>query len=384
MRRLRVAVQAWLDWRPPSGARTRLRGLLTALAELPESHAVEIHLLGTEDPDPVLHSLSVRHPHMHWHGVFVSRPGSLTRALDESRRLPALLHDLEVDVLDQSSLPVARLQVPVCLTLHDLRDLGPHARGMRRFAIHQTLEQAVRRAARIVVPTQAVSRELEERQPRTRDRILVVPPALEAASFRDARPVPGLPGPYFLHLGRPEPRKNLPFLIAAHRAARAEEDALPPLVLAGPGLAPSQRPISLARALGDAPTGVQWLESPDDSILPSLLAGACALVFPSTLEGFGMPALEALAAGVPILAPEGSVQADVAGPAALTLPLDDPGSWTRALLDLTRSPALQSKLRQQARLRSLDFDPCSAARAWMGAWRASAAAGSSHLLDTLA
>ena len=51
---LRVAVQAWLDWRQPSGARTRLRGLLTAWADLPESREVEVHLLGSEDPDPVL------------------------------------------------------------------------------------------------------------------------------------------------------------------------------------------------------------------------------------------------------------------------------------------------------------------------------------------
>jgi O-antigen biosynthesis alpha-1,3-rhamnosyltransferase len=379
---LRVAVQAWLNWRQPSGARTRLRGLLTAWADLPESREVEVHLLGSEDPDPVLVTLCAQHSHLHWHAVFPRSRGSLARTLDESRRLAPALRALDVDLLDIGSLPLPRLATPMCLTLHDLRDLGPHARGLRRFAIHQALEHAVHRAGRIVVPSAAVALQLQERHPRATGLIRVVPPAFDAGPFRGAKPLSGLEPPYFLHLGRPEPRKNLPFLIRAYQAARSLDADLPPLVLAGPSLEPRGRPRALVRALAEGDGGVRFVDNPTDEQLPSLLAGACALVFPSVLEGFGMPALEALAAGLPILAPVGSVQAQVAGAAAWPLPLEEPLAWTRALLRIAHSPALRSKLHEAAQLRAQEYSPAAAARAWLRAWRETSLAGSAHAFET--
>ena len=382
MSSLRVGVQAWLDWRPPSGARTRLRGLLTALAGLPESTGVEVHLLGSRDPDPVLHALCAEHAHFHWHAWFEQYGGTLGRALEESRRLPRTLADLELDLLDLGSLPLPRLEIPMCLTLHDLRDLGPYSRGLRRLAIHQTLIDAVDRATRILVPSTAVAQELQERHPKAADRTRVVPPAIDASPYRRARPIRELPRSYFLHLGRPEPRKNLPFLIQVYREARARAPQLPPLVLAGPSLEPSKRSRSLRRALGEDGEAILYMHEPDDAILPSLLAGARALLFPSRVAGFGMPALEALAARVPVLAPVDSVQAQVAGDAGMALPLESPETWTRAILSLADSPSLRSRLSSAAVRRCAGFDPCSAARAWLGAWHECDGRGSAHAFET--
>ncbi len=128
--------------------------------------------------------------------------------------------------------------------------------------------------------------------------------------------------PYLLHLGTLEPRKDVPTLIRAFAAlARAHDDLS--LVLAGrEGWAPAALEEALARP--EIAGRIRRLGYVEDAALPPLLRRAAAVVYPSLEEGFGLPALEALACGAPLVTTAGSVMAETAGAAALLAPPSDP------------------------------------------------------------
>jgi glycosyltransferase involved in cell wall biosynthesis len=135
-----------------------------------------------------------------------------------------------------------------------------------------------------------------------------------------------LPERYLLAVGTLEPRKNLAHLIAAYTELRLSEPGTPPLVLAGPpGWGPSLDWTAL-------PAGsVLTTGYLDDADLRAVLAGASALAFPSIYEGFGMPPLEALAAGVPVVASDLPVMREVLGGHATLVPTADRDALAAAL-----------------------------------------------------
>ena len=134
-----------------------------------------------------------------------------------------------------------------------------------------------------------------------------------AAEVADARQHFGLDRPYVLFAGTVEPRKNLPRLVAAFERIRAEHGDLQ-LVLAGPsGWGDVAVTGGEVRALG--------FVSPDQ--LRALYAGAEVLAYPSLREGFGLPVLEAMAQGTPVVTSRGTSTEDVAGGRAVLVdPLD--------------------------------------------------------------
>jgi glycosyltransferase involved in cell wall biosynthesis len=136
----------------------------------------------------------------------------------------------------------------------------------------------------------------------------------------------GIPHRYLLFVGNLEPRKNLGTLLRAHAAARGQDPSTPPLVLVGPagwgdrwqGTAPDPRDVVLAGSLS----------GPD---LRRVVARAAAVCMPSRYEGFGLPVLEALAAGRPVLASDIPAHREIAAAQATLLPADDVDAWAGAL-----------------------------------------------------
>jgi glycosyltransferase involved in cell wall biosynthesis len=191
---------------------------------------------------------------------------------------------------------------------------------------------ALRRGASVLAVSHAMAAEIAAEYGIDDDRITVahhgVDPAwggAEPPSASDRRRL-GLPERYLLFMGNLEPRKNLGTLLRAHAQARAEDQDVPPLVLVGPagwgdrwqGHPPDPADVVLAGYLAD-----------DD--LRAAVAGAAAVCMPSHYEGFGLPVLEAMAAGRPVVASDISAHREVAGVHAELLPALDTDAWADAL-----------------------------------------------------
>ncbi|HXT22464.1 MAG TPA: glycosyltransferase family 1 protein, partial [Thermoanaerobaculia bacterium] len=171
-------------------------------------------------------------------------------------------------------------------------------------------------------------------------------------------------------VGTLEPRKNLPLLLEAWRQVSRRSPA-PPLVLCGRW---GWHSGDLARAV-ERGAGEGWLVhlgyvAPEQ--LAALYRGARLLALPSLYEGFGLPIVEAFAAGVPVVASDLPVLREVAGEAALFAPPENVDAWAAALARLLADDGLRADLAARGRARAERFDWRRSAAAHVDAWCAAA------------
>ena len=223
------------------------------------------------------------------------------------------------------SLPRSR-PAPEVVTVHDLTLIEHpewHERSKTAF-FGAAMRRSAGRAERIIVLSERDRLRFVARFA-PRGEVVVIPHGVDHARFRDSEPRTGadrqvlerrgVRAPYVLYLGTIEPRKNLPVLLEAFERLRLRHRDLR-LVLAGtPGWGSGDFERRLA--LSSEREAVSLLGYVDDDDVPALLRAASAVAYPSSAEGFGLPVLEALACGSPIVTTTSSVMADVAGGAAL-------------------------------------------------------------------
>ena len=259
-------------------------------------------------------------------------------------------------------------------TVHDLtiHRLPEATRPDTAAALAAELERTLLGAAMLVTPSEAVRGELVRRgvSP-SRVRAIHHGPG-QLAAQPAAEPPPGSPPRFGLYVGTLEPRKNLPVLLAAWRRLHERLPGAPPLLLCGRwGWHSGALARTVARGVEEG-----WLAHPGYVATPQLAAlyrRALLVALPSLYEGFGLPIVEAFAAGTPVVASDLPVLREVAGEAALFAAPADVEAWVAALERLLVDGDLRRDLAARGLARAARFDWRRAAAAHVAVWRLAAA-----------
>jgi glycosyltransferase involved in cell wall biosynthesis len=259
-----------------------------------------------------------------------------------------------------------RSPIPSVVTVHDLSFFDApewHERSKAVF-FRRAIERAARDAAVVVCPSVTTAEALP-RWCRVEAEVVVAPHGVDTGRFRPEEPKPGadavrLSGidarlasgrPFLVFVGTLEPRKDVPTLVRAFSAvASLHPEAL--LVLAG-GRGWGADDVDAAVVASGLGKRIVETGYVDDDAIPALLRSAAAVVYPSLYEGFGMPALEALACGATLVTTRGTAMEEVAGESALLVPPGD-ASALSGVLDAILSGSGDD--REGSRRRSLGFD----------------------------
>ncbi|MGB6163256.1 MAG: glycosyltransferase family 1 protein [Pseudonocardiaceae bacterium] len=231
--------------------------------------------------------------------------------------------------------PGPRCGCELVVTVHDTVP-WTHPEGLTRRGVgwhRRMVERAAQRADALVVPTAAVAHDVSRHVP-CQARVHVVGEGVTSAVTRlpahAARIATqlGLPPRYVLAVGTLEPRKGIETLLAALAVPDAPD--LPVVLVGQPGWG-GLDPVALARRSGLDPARVHLLGRITDQQLAVVLHGAAVLAAPSLAEGFGLPVLEAMAAGVPVVHSDVPALVEVAGGAGVTVARNDPAALAAAL-----------------------------------------------------
>jgi glycosyltransferase involved in cell wall biosynthesis len=215
-------------------------------------------------------------------------------------------------------LPASTARV---VTVHDLcwRQAPQTMRASTRWLDRLLMPRAIRQADKVIAVSHATAHDLREAFPAAAGKIAVVPegasPLPQPQAVGTLRTF-GIDAPFILFVGTLEPRKNLARLLEAFALLRSEPTHPPLLVIAGGAGWGAQALQQRCQALGIAPH-VKLLGRVDDQALATLYRHALFLAMPSLYEGFGLPLVEAMANGTPVLTSNTASMPEVAGKAGL-------------------------------------------------------------------
>lgn len=296
--------------------------------------------------------------------------------------VPAALRRLRVDVfhgMDHVGIPLVGRTGKYVVTVHDVIPLIlPETFTRRHRAIVRVALARIRRKAdRVIVPSHTVKRDVVRYAGVPEDRVVVTPegceprfrPVSSEGAMRDVAARYGLPSRYLLAVGTLEPRKNLTALLDAFarllRCGAVDPDLR--LVLAGARGWLDEPIFRTVRSLGLEPA-VHFPGFIDDDDLPAVYSGAALFVFPSLYEGFGLPPLEAMACGVPVVTSNVSSMPEVAGDAAMLVDPRDVDGLAAAIARVLRDRALRARLRVAGITRARQFSWEATARRTLDAY----------------
>lgn len=283
------------------------------------------------------------------------------------------LHLERSDVL-LNTLPegVLASAVPQVTVVHDVIPLAfPEAYPRQQWYFRRLVPAVLRGSAAVVADSEATARDVGRFFGLDRRRVRVVPVGCDVERFTPQGPIIDDGGlPYVLWVGNVLPHKNLPRLIRAFALLKE-----PPLrlVLAVSGRA--SRVAALAALAKETGARVELRPYVPEDELPAWYRGARAVALPSLAEGFGLPALEAMACGTPVIAANVSAIPEVVGSAALLVDPLDVAGMSEAIRRVIVDEALRKDLRQRGLEQATRFSWARSAREILdvleevGAWK---------------
>jgi len=269
-------------------------------------------------------------------------------------RLPLHLVAHQYDVLHVPGhkLP-AIAPCKTVVTIHDLAFLKfPETfKPLHRQRLVWFTRNAVRRTDRIIAISESTKRDLCELLHIRDERIDVVHHGVDHELFRPDVAPAARTAPYILSVGTLQPRKNYTMLIRAFKRLCEKRPEPIELLIAG------QRGWMCEEIEAEAnrTPRVHLLGYVSDDQLPALYTGAAVIAMPSLYEGFGLPLLEAMACGAPVVAANVSCFPEVVGNAAVMLDPTDEESWAATLSELLNDPSRRESLRRNGMARAAEF-----------------------------
>jgi glycosyltransferase involved in cell wall biosynthesis len=293
------------------------------------------------------------------------------------------LHPPDVLFVPAHVLPIGvvlRQRMRTVVTIHDMgymRFPEAHTPSQRRY-LRASTNWSARNASRLIAISNTTRDDLVHYASAPAEKISVVyhgvsprfRPLEDQNLIAAAQAKYGITPPYFLYVGTIQPRKNLARLLEAFASASRDWGlgtgshvpdpqsllANPQLVIAGRrGWLTDEIERQSTQLFGPGSEAVRFTGYIADDDLPALLSGALAFVFPSLYEGFGMPLLEAMACGTPVLASATSALPEVAGDAALLIDPEDTAAIGAGMARLASDAALRADLRARGLERAAQF-----------------------------
>ena len=368
---MHIAIDAHSVGTGLAGNETYAANLVEALAEVGGGHLYTVYVTREE----ARARFGGRWPHVRVrrtlpHSPLVRIPFTLSAEL---RRRP-------VDLLHVQYTAPPFPPCPVVSTVHDLsfEHLPETFKRRSRMQLRLTVRRTSRLAAHVIAPSEYTRQDLLLTYGLDPGRVSVVPlaaaphfrPVTDKAELEAVKRRYGIAGEYVLAVGSIQPRKNLARLVRAYsdlRGARGRSN-LPQLVLAG------KRAWLYGETLGAIEAGgvkgsVVLTGYVRESDLPALYSGALCFVYPSFFEGFGLPPLEAMSCGAPVVAGDLTSLPEVVGDAGLLVNPFDEGALAEALGRLIDDPGLRRELRERGLRRARLFDWRETARMTLQVYR---------------
>lgn len=359
---MRIGLDARFLAQPGSGVNRYLVNLLHWLPRLAPQHHYFLYW-----------SVADRVPDASWPPLFQARPivgpASLYSFSPGLRR--ALRQD-QLDVFHATAYTLPwRAPCPTVLTLHDLTfEVQPAWYGGalgRLFRLY--IRHSAARADRVLADSEATRRDILHYYRLPPERVVTIHLGGAEPAFvprdRDAarqaiRALTGIEPPYLLYVGGLHERKNIPRLIEAFGRARQARAFSHQLLLTGPGSAAQRAALSQLAASHGLAGRVHLLPPVSEADLPTFYAAADAFIYPSLYEGFGLPTLEAMACGTPVITSRSSSLAEVVGTAGVLADPTDTEALAGAIASLLTDVALRTDLaaRGLERARHFSWETC--------------------------
>jgi glycosyltransferase involved in cell wall biosynthesis len=348
-RRLRVGIDGRAFSSPAGGVRRYVAGLVSALLALDDPPDL-VALGGRSIPPGLAHVGEPPHPPTNLGWTLIGLPRAAARARVDLIHAPAYTAPLWSPV-------------PVVLTIHDVSyarhpEWYPYRRDRLRRAFYR---RSARGAAAIVTDSAFSASEIRAAYGIPAARITVAPLGVTTDFSPPDASLPvelpsGVTPPFLLHVGDLHERRNLAVVVDAMLQARQHFSALPALslVLAGIDRGVGDALCTIARE-ADAPEAVIRLGVVEEDELRLLYRSATALVYPSRYEGFGLPVLEAMASGTPVIGSRAASIPEVLGEAGILVDPEDTPGWAEAIVRVVNDERSRGAMRAAGLARAAEF-----------------------------